>query len=420
MFSPIELEELFKEEKGNIVIPNHFIEHVSQPNLLSTIINPLIIIESFSEYKNIVILGIHGWDLFPLISKWIYKHEDAFLSHKFCQMTKETILEFYHEHFPEKQVEITVIPLIGHGIIEERVSNYKKLLVDKYVKILKEADLIICSTHSQGSPVTFILLSELIDEKIINFEKRIGIISMAGLNHGTTYNPYRMGWLGKIYQNALKELYEMRDHGSKIYQKYLTSVKYLLSNGVRVACFGSISDSVIDLYSSMMDMVDSSNILRALFLNKNIYEEINKKSKMITNETEKSDLFFISLVLFCIKLRNLGYYESHLIQMISEYVHDTNVESHTLIHTEKTVYKKGFEWIIQGSPSKEKAISRVVSHEPKDYLKEIPDILEKQKVFFEDDFMELQSLYLQWHPTHFKQIQLKKALKSVFEIKSKL
>jgi hypothetical protein len=425
MFSPLELNELFEDNHGHglVLIPGL---HEVDSSFLSHLIKPKFVVKNITDFDNIVVLGVHGWDLFPWISRMFYKEEEAFLSTKFCEYTKNSLIKFYSEHFPNKEYKITSIPLKGHGLIEERVSLYKRILHKYHKKVLSEADLIIIATHSQGVPVSFLLFDELCQDKIVNLQKqRIGMISMAGLHHGTLYNPYGMGFIGVMYQRATKELYLMRDHTSLIFLKYIESVKKLLAQGMIVACFANYSDSVVDLYSSMMEMFESPNILRALYVHKSIYQEFDKNSKLILEEDDTpqnpNEMFFVSLVLFCIKLRNLGFYQHPMLKFISELNEEVNLASHTMIHQERSVYDKGIEWILQQVPKNENPIIREIKDEPqRDYLVEIPELLIKAKSQFPKDFIHLRILYKYWNPTLPKQIALKKALKDIFALQSKL
>lgn len=348
VFYPWELRKLFKNngDLGTLIVPGYHEthEHDEMFSIFHNIVNPRVKVGEMKSYGNIVVIGVHGWDLFPWISRVFYKEEEAFLSAKFCDFTKNALIHFYREHFPDAEVKITSIALKGHGLIEERVHHYRKTILKNYKKILAEADLIIVAAHSQGVPVAFILFDELIQEKVIIPEKqKIGVISMSGLHHGTRFDPYGLGFIGVMYQRATKELYEMRNHDSRIFKKYIASCKLLLGLGVRIGCFAHYGDSVVDLYSAMMEMFESPSILRALFINQTIYQEIDKKSKLVVEEGEIPDdntsIFFISLVIFCIKLRNLGYYEHPMFRFLSELNDETSVASHTIIHQEQSVYE---------------------------------------------------------------------------------
>jgi hypothetical protein len=62
-----------------------------------------------------------------------------------------------------------------------------------------------------------------------------------------------------------------------------------------------------------MDLIHSHNILRAIYFDKESAKELEKKKKGFFSrkkENKDNDDFFISLVIFCLKLRNLGIFIS--------------------------------------------------------------------------------------------------------------
>jgi hypothetical protein len=88
---------------------------------------------------------------------------------------------------------------------------------------------------------------------------------------------------------------------------------------------------------------------------------MEKKKK----KNQSDDSFYIALVIFCIKLRNLGYAEGNLLKMVSAFqtqgfIHNNldeiNHNAHRVIHQEKSVYnlgnylyKKGVNWILKSN-----------------------------------------------------------------------
>lgn len=80
--------------------------------------------------------------------------------------------------------------------------------------------------------------------------------------------------------------------------------------------------------------------------------------------------------------------------------------------------RKGVEWIFQTSGIP--VVTELKDEPNRDFLKEIPELLQKQQESFPTDFLHLRLMYTYWNPTSVKHIQLKKALKAVFALPAKL
>lgn len=67
----------------------------------------------------------------------------------------------------------------------ERVEKLYSFIESDYSKVIEDADIILWATHSQGTPVSAILLRKLIEEGIIQVNKQpICMLAMAGISHG--------------------------------------------------------------------------------------------------------------------------------------------------------------------------------------------------------------------------------------------
>lgn len=106
---------------------------------------------------------------------------------KFCeQMTAAVKKYFENTHeitMPDES--IVNIPLQWEGKVLERVEKLYSLIESDYKKVIEEADIVLWATHSQGTPVSAILLRKLIEEGIIQVNKQpICMLAMAGISHG--------------------------------------------------------------------------------------------------------------------------------------------------------------------------------------------------------------------------------------------
>lgn len=108
-------------------------------------------------------------------------------STKFCEQMTAAVKKYFHqEHNLEIPDEaITSIPLQWEGKVLERVTKLYDFINADYKETITSADVILWTTHSQGTPVSAILLRKLIEEKIINVERQpVCMLAMAGISHG--------------------------------------------------------------------------------------------------------------------------------------------------------------------------------------------------------------------------------------------
>eukprot|EP01080_Neovahlkampfia_damariscottae_P002866 gene2866-4709_t len=427
-------KQLKEKDKYKYRYGNIFIDDVKPFSNFSNLNN-------ISKYNNILLVGNKDtWDAIPLVSRILYSEDDALLSLKFIELCKKIIIETNKI----KEENINYISLKGHGKIENRVLKYKnKMKKDDDLLKFKESDLIIFLCHSQGVPVGCILLNELIKEELISIKnKKISMISMAGLHHGTDWNPFGVGTIGSLNKST-KELYEMNNLDSKIYKKYLNSIQFLLNQKMKLICFSSYGDILTNLYSSSFDEMNNYNLKRGLFLKFNFERKL------------KND-FFLFLILYSFKWRNLNLKFKHLFKLLSYYDHyssssssssdldsssqvNADFSSHSLIHMDSNIYKIGLNYILEEEEEENLNISldsssdldlslnkglekeeNINLHENEDTISKI---LLKIKEYYFDDFKKLNELFMNWNPLTRRKKKLKLELTSIFyssSTKSKL
>lgn len=110
-------------------------------------------------------------------------------SQKFCQQMRIALGQYFlTEHqlaLPEDS--ITLIPLEGEGKVEERIDKlYHQLLKNTaWLEAISSADVILWGTHSQGTPVSVMLLHQLLEQGHISTQHTsICMLAMAGIGHG--------------------------------------------------------------------------------------------------------------------------------------------------------------------------------------------------------------------------------------------
>lgn len=108
---------------------------------------------------------------------------------KFCeQMVSGVKLYFESEHqvtLPDDA--ITMVPLEGEGKVEDRVNQLYTKLIDnsKWLEAVSSADVVLWATHSQGTPVSIMLLQRLLERGHIHvIRQSICVLAMAGISCG--------------------------------------------------------------------------------------------------------------------------------------------------------------------------------------------------------------------------------------------
>ncbi|KAJ1534835.1 hypothetical protein HK096_003332 [Nowakowskiella sp. JEL0078] len=199
---------------------------------------------------------------------------------------------------------------------------------------LDTADLVIFASHSQGTPVTTMLVSRLLDVGILNpMCQRVGILAMAGISHGPFPN-LKHNLIVKYFEaDAARELFEFNNTETKIAKKYSENMSAVLEAGVKVVAVGSWFDQVVPLYSAVMHAFEHPNIFRAVHI----------------AETDYSPDFLTKLVVFALQLRNSGRDDHGLILNLSEYLagnlYGFGTQGHATIYEDIATYILGVEWV---------------------------------------------------------------------------
>lgn len=136
--------------------------------------------------------------------------------------------------------EIEKVALEGEGKISERVDNLWKLLLN-WIEHIRSADLVLIACHSQGVPVSIMLIEKLIDLGIVT-SSRIGVCAMAGVSLGP-FTDYK----SSIFMGSAAELWEFGNPQSNNSQRFEAALKRVLDYGTRITFIGSIDDQVVPM-----------------------------------------------------------------------------------------------------------------------------------------------------------------------------
>ncbi|KAL2024706.1 hypothetical protein VTK56DRAFT_6907 [Thermocarpiscus australiensis] len=268
------------------------------------------------KIKKAIAIGVHG--LFPANYLRPMIGQPTGTSIKFANHCAEAIRRWADRHGCEG-CEIEKVALEGEGRIAERVENLWKLLLN-WIDHIRNADLILIACHSQGVPVSIMLLAKLIELGIVA-SARVGVCAMAGVSLGP-FPDYRSS-MG-ILMGSAAELWEFADPQSEVSKKLEAAVKSILSYGARLTYIGSIDDQLVPLESAIYAPAHHPYIFRAVFIDGRVH----------------APDFIAHLVGFALKLRNLGVSDHGLIRELSTPLAGSlySGEGHSRLYDDEQVY----------------------------------------------------------------------------------
>ncbi|KAK1467107.1 hypothetical protein CMEL01_11100 [Colletotrichum melonis] len=268
------------------------------------------------KIKKAIAIGVHG--LFPAMYLRPMVGQPTGTSLRFANLGAEAIRRWTDAHgCPDCEIE--KVALEGDGKIADRVDNLWKLLLN-WIEHIRNADLILVASHSQGVPVGVMLLAKLIDLGIITNAK-IGVCAMAGVSLGP-FPDYKSS-MG-ILMGAANELWEFSNPDSEISKRYEHSLKEVLKYGARITYIGSIDDQLVPMESAIYSPASHPYIYRAVFIDGRIH----------------APDFIAHLVGFALKLRNLGVSDHGLIRELSTPLAGSlySGEGHSRLYYDDQVY----------------------------------------------------------------------------------
>lgn len=181
-------------------------------------------------------IGVHGYFPAPLIRSVLGQPTGT--SVRFSTMAANAIRKWTESR--GYTCDIEKIALEGEGRIAERVDLLWKLLLN-WMEQIRKADYIMIACHSQGVPVSIMLVAKLIAFGCVN-ASRVGICAMAGVNLGP-FPDYRSRWIS----GSAGELFEFALPYSQVSKDYEAALRRALDFGVRISYIGSIDDQLVSL-----------------------------------------------------------------------------------------------------------------------------------------------------------------------------
>ncbi|KAG9290215.1 hypothetical protein G9A89_022191 [Geosiphon pyriformis] len=344
------------------------------------------------DVKRIAIIGVHGW--YPKKFVRAVVGPPSGTSTKFCDMMSKAVAGYlaqYGINLPSDA--ITEIPLEGEGKINDRVNlSFRNLMANPtWYKALTSADVIFVATHSQGTPVSTMLLARLIQMNHINPRRqRISLLAMAGISHGPF--PY-LSFVKYFEPDAARELFEFGNSDSYLGTKYRDALKTLTDSGAKVVYVASMDDQVVPLYSGVFTGANHPSILRAVYIDSPIYREND---------------FLSNLIVFAVRLRNAGIQDHDLLVYLSEVITGPLTgEGHSTLYEESNVYNLAVRYLFESSPAGGKLLQKQFqakkSYNPYYLPWAMRGILDDKSVegseYFGRELNKLRKQYEEWEPT---------------------
>lgn len=316
----------------------------------------------------ILLVGVHGF--FPTKMLRTFIGEPTGTSDRFIKEAEKVVVDYFNEK-KKFDIQINKISLEKEGEIFERVDFFFEV-IKRWAYQINESDFIYFVTHSQGCPVTIILLAKLFDAGILRLnntklfndietgpnitpnKKIVSILGMAGINNGPFYGRDQT-LLVKAYttiaKDAMMELFEFQKPDSIQSKKLIQSLKTLVTNNVKLTFIASINDQLVPLYSSFCIFLKHPNIFRATFIDR-------------ASLTPK---FITGIVNIAGTLLNLGYDDHNIIKEISPSLAGTLTGGgHSTIYNEYQVYLLGLKFALETTDTYEDVPAKYVPYKADD------------------------------------------------------
>lgn len=189
------------------------------------------------KIRKAIAIGVHGF--FPASYLRPMIGQPTGTSLRFAGLCADAIRKWTDSHGCPN-CEIEKVALEGEGRINDRVANLWKLLLN-WIEHIRQADLVVIACHSQGVPVSIMLLEKLIDLGVLA-DTRIGVCAMAGVALGP-FPDYK----SSILMGAAAELWEFGDPQSGNSKRFEACLKRVVDFGARITFVGSIDDQLVPM-----------------------------------------------------------------------------------------------------------------------------------------------------------------------------
>lgn len=282
--------------------------------------------------KRILIIGVHGFFpnrmLRPLIG------EPTGTSMRFASVAETAVVSWAKEN--NLNVQIQKLALEKEGKIQDRVDFFFDLLKETEIN----AEFVFIACHSQGCPVSIMLIAKLLEYGLINSSK-IGLLAMAGINIGPFYGLDKSLLIraySTIENDSMLELFQFQNFESLHSRRYFDALNTLIEHDVKITFVGSIDDQLVPLYSALAVHVQHPNFFKAVY---------------IDDSTNTPDFLARMIKLSC-DLHNKGSTDHDLIKEISPALAGPITGGgHSRVYNDIDVYKLALDFALKTTSTRQ-------------------------------------------------------------------
>lgn len=249
---------------------------------------------------------------------------------RFASVAETAVVSWAEEN--NLQIQIQKLALEREGKIQDRVDFFFDLLKKTEIN----ADFIFVACHSQGCPVSIMLIAKLLEYGLINNSK-IGVLAMAGINIGPFYGLDKSLFIraySTIENDSMLELFQFQNFESLHSRKYMEALNILIEHNIKITFVGSIDDQLVPLYSALAIHVQNPNFFKTVY---------------IDDATNTPDFLARMLKLSC-DLHNKGSTDHDLIKEISPALAGPITGGgHSRVYNDVNVYKLALDFALKTS-----------------------------------------------------------------------
>ena len=194
------------------------------------------------KIKSALAIGIHGFFPASIVQRVIGQPTGT--SIRFANMGADAIADWTKARGYKCKIE--KVALEGEGMIADRVDTLWKLLLN-WVDHIRRSDFVFITCHSQGVPVSVMLLSKLLEFGCLSSSVRVGVCAMAGINLGP-FGDFK----SKLFGATAFELFEFSRQNSAVTKRHVESLERCLRHGVRIVYAASLDDQLVSLEVSIL------------------------------------------------------------------------------------------------------------------------------------------------------------------------
>ncbi|WFD30413.1 hypothetical protein MSPP1_001432 [Malassezia sp. CBS 17886] len=356
----------------------------------------------YRPLRKAVVIGVHGW-----YSQSIFKRvigAPTGTSTRFATMMAESILRKFRENGYDLDPSVLTLIAPQHdGCVSDRAAMFFDELKSnsQWAEDLRMADAIFVAAHSQGSIVSSLLLSRLVQAGMIDTARtQVCVLSMCGIYQGPFVHlrsTLTTSYINYFETAAARELFEFQSADTQLSAQHRAAYEELLAAGVKYVHTGSIDDNVVPLYSALNLAAAHPSVLRAVYIDGVAFPRTD---------------FLVNLIKLCVSVRNCGFYDHNLLSLLSASVAGSLYGGlgHSLIYDEGAVYDMATRFLFETATPRSSGATAVPlmavpfstqRWNPYELPWSLRGLLEDKTIlrYFGEDIANVVQEYAAWRPT---------------------